>query len=347
MKKEKIEKQNNASQLGEEPVFNINRMPKGYKVGRFEPSSNKLGEDNLPSGRGANTPPGNNKKIGIIIISLGVIIVLFLGYVIFSYIGNPNFSLANVFKFNNKDSQKVQVLAPPAVIPPPSIAETIIPIEEEEEIVFEEEIVDENGLPDDSDMEIINEINYVFIDNDLDGLSDEEEILLGTDFSMLDSDGDGYDDLTEILNLYNPIGDGRLNKNDNIAVYVNESFGYSVFYPVALEKSVLSDESSVIFSLNESSFIQILVEQNELDINIKNWYASRFFNLVEPYQFIEKNNWEGVYSEDGLAIHLMSLEGEKNIYTILYSVPDNQPLIYANIFKMIVNSFLADLSVFK
>ncbi len=358
MKKENLKEQNKPISLEEEPSFDIHKMPKGYKVGRFELDNNTSNKGDNDSKKSSTNSSWDNKKIGVLIVSLGVVVVLFLGYLIFSYIGNPDFSLAGLFKFNNKVPQETQVTPSPSPsstpTPPLNNIETDTPPEEdvfpEEDPALEEDLIpeeDEGSIDDEdtleNDIDDINDIIESFVDSDEDGLSDDEEIILGTDFSRSDSDGDGYDDSTEILNLYNPVGDGLLSENENIAMYKNEPFNYSIFHPVSWEKSVLSDESSIIFSINESSFIQILVEKSDPQVDIESWYTSRFFKTVEPSYLVEKNGWTGVYSEDGLALYL-SDGVEDNIYTILYSSPENQPLIYINIFKMIVNSFLAELS---
>jgi hypothetical protein len=148
--------------------------------------------------------------------------------------------------------------------------------------------------------------------------------------------------LTEALNLYNPAGNGKLINNSNVSKYQNNSFAYNILYPTIWDKNVLSDESSIIFSINSNSFVQVLVEENETGANIKNWYTSRFFTLVDSANFIENENWEGVYSEDGLAVYLTNKQ-KSYIYTILYTVPEGQTQSYINIFKIIVNSFLVNL----
>jgi len=49
-----------------------------------------------------------------------------------------------------------------------------------------------------------NRLNY-FQDRDQDGLSDEEERALGTDWQKADTDGDGYTDGVEVASGYNPL----------------------------------------------------------------------------------------------------------------------------------------------
>jgi len=60
------------------------------------------------------------------------------------------------------------------------------------------------------------------VDADGDGLSDNLEKTLGTDYLKLDTDGDGYDDQNEILNNYNPLGSGKINIDKN---FVEQNLG--------------------------------------------------------------------------------------------------------------------------
>ena len=317
-----------------DPVFNIHRMPQNYKSGRFEISS---------SGGGTNITPTKehqqkNKKIGLIIMIFGLILVIFLGYLIFSYISNPNFSFNSLFNFGKKKE----------IINVDNNIDNSVNIikEDQAEEVVEENITEENSQDEESVAEIedIEEENleeefvYVFLDSDSDGLSDEEEYLLGSNYLQVDSDDDGYEDLSEVLNLYNPMGINKLIDNINIDEFKNNSFNYSILYPKTWDRSVLSDESSVIFSINDNSFIQILVEKNEGQQNIGSWYGSRFFSFIDSEDIIITDDWNGLYSQDGSAFYLTDKNLE-NVYTILYNFPENQPQPYINIFKTIINSF--------
>lgn len=55
------------------------------------------------------------------------------------------------------------------------------------------------------------------IDKDNDGLPDDLEKSIGTDFTQVDTDGDGYSDKVELANGYDPLGNGRLVFDSNIA----------------------------------------------------------------------------------------------------------------------------------
>jgi hypothetical protein len=47
--------------------------------------------------------------------------------------------------------------------------------------------------------------NSLFLDSDQDGLTDQEEKMIGTDLSKADTDGDGYSDGKEVESGYNPL----------------------------------------------------------------------------------------------------------------------------------------------
>ncbi|HOZ53334.1 MAG TPA: hypothetical protein PK142_01490 [bacterium] len=320
--------------LTPDPVFNIHRMPQNYKSGRFEVSSDS-GETKIAP---TKEHKQKNKKIGLVIMIFGFIFVAFLGYLIFSYISNPNFSFNSLFSFNNENKTD-------NIINNTNNNSADLAEEKQEENVIVD-VVEENNQTESivEDIEKIEEnnteeaISYVFLDSDSDGLSDEEEYVLGSNYLQVDSDNDGYNDLSEVLSLYNPIGVNKLVDNINIDEFKNNSFNYSLLYPGAWDKSILSDESSVIFSIDDNSFFQVLVEKNEGQQNIGSWYGSRFFSFINSEDIIIKEDWSGLYSEDGSAFYLTD-KNLKNIYTILYNFSENQPQSYINILKMMVNSF--------
>lgn len=322
----------------------VHKMPKGYKTGRFETKQRAI-DGELKNETRSGEPTGG-KKIGIIIIVIGAIIVLFLAYVIFSYITNPNFSFSSLFKFSktptientintnavenntNVTDNQVEEIIDSATTSSTTVATTT---------ATSTEIEDTNNEIDNPATTTDVVINYTSVDSDGDGLNDDEEFVLGTDFSKIDSDGDSYNDLTEVLSLYNPTGSGNITNNINIIKYKNTIFSYSILYPSIWGKSALSDESSVILSIDNNSFVQILVEQNISNFSIKDWYADRFFTIINDSDIVKNNSWEGIYSSDGMSLYLTDKE-RKNVYTLLYNTTNGQKN-YSNIFKMILKSF--------
>lgn len=68
---------------------------------------------------------------------------------------------------------------------------------------------DQDGLSDQEEAMLGTNINIV--DTDIDGLSDYEEVkIYGTDPLLADTDGDTYTDGDEVRNGYNPLGAGKL-----------------------------------------------------------------------------------------------------------------------------------------
>lgn len=68
---------------------------------------------------------------------------------------------------------------------------------------------DRDGVPDDMEKEM--GLSIADPDTDGDGLSDKKEIeVYGTDPTKVDTDGDGFWDGMEIINGYNPLGNGKL-----------------------------------------------------------------------------------------------------------------------------------------
>jgi len=321
----------------------VHRMPKGYKTGRFETKQRII--DGGLKNEIQNVESVGGKKIGIVIIIVGAIIVLFLAYVVFSYVTNSNFSFSSLFKFsktpaientinnnvvenNNIINNQTEEIIDLATTSSTTVATTTATSTEIEDINNE---IDNSATTTD----VI--INYTSVDSDGDGLNDDEEFALGTNFSKIDSDGDSYNDLTEILSLYNPTGSGNITNNINVIKYQNTIFSYSILYPSIWGKSALSDESSVILSIDNNSFVQILAEQNVSNFSIKDWYTDRFFTIISDSEITKNNSWEGIYSSDGLSLYLTDKE-RKNVYTILYNTTNGQKN-YTNIFKMILKSF--------
>ncbi len=64
--------------------------------------------------------------------------------------------------------------------------------------------------------------NLEGVDEDGDGLSNEVEVALGTNKSQADSDKDGYSDKEELLDGYNPLGEGEFQTDQE---FINQNKG--------------------------------------------------------------------------------------------------------------------------
>jgi hypothetical protein len=183
-------------------------------------------------------------------------------------------------------------------------------------------------------------LNSKVIDSDNDGLSDAEEILLGTDPSKADTDGDSYHDGAEVLNLYDPTSSGKITANPHIAVFADAAADFSVDYPKIWQVQNLNSGQTVIFSAADNSFIEIVAMTDVGKLSIKDWYNSQFPETpVTDADVVTKNGWQGVFHQNREIFYLTD-SGRSNIYTISY-VPatDSNPTFY-HIFLMMINSLI-------
>lgn len=176
------------------------------------------------------------------------------------------------------------------------------------------------------------------LDSDGDGLNDDEEKILGTDFQMADSNSNGYPDLTEINNNYNPIGTGKLSANLNLAKYTNQAFSYEILYPKDWSFSSLSGEATTVFSTSDNSLIQISVQENTDKQSILGWYGNTFPEETITYDNLKSvDNWDGIWGSDNLNFYLTD-KARANIYVVSFISAIDGRVAYPNIFKLMINS---------
>ncbi len=181
-------------------------------------------------------------------------------------------------------------------------------------------------------------------DSDQDGLSDEEEKLLGTNISNIDTDQDGYSDYQELIHLYNPAGKGKLMDNPLMAEFKNQTFNFSFLYPAQWDKQDVDNDQSIIFKTDKDQFFQVVVQPNADNLDINTWYQKQFnVNAIKADQIItqtDKNGavlWQGVKTDDGLTIYITS-PTKDIIVTITYSPGATNTLYFSAIFDMILAS---------
>lgn len=177
------------------------------------------------------------------------------------------------------------------------------------------------------------------VDGDNDGLSDIEEILLSTNASLPDTDGDGYADGLELINLYNPAGEGKLTANSNISFYENKTFAYDLLYPSTWQTSVNGGDDSLMFKSGDNQFVQIIVQPNVNKQTLETWYMEQLGVLtINEADRVSGSNWQGLKSSDGLNIYLMDKK-QNYIFSLTYNPGGGNTLEYFNIFQMMVKSF--------
>lgn len=155
-------------------------------------------------------------------------------------------------------------------------------------------------------------------DSDGDYLSDEAEVLLGTDPNNVDTDGDSYPDRKEILNGYNPKGPGNLS-DDQLAIYKDPENLFAVVYPQSWQASQVSS-SSTLFSAPDNSMVQIAYEDSGQDnSDILAWYKSQFddANQLDSTRVIDSDMGVGLISTDGQTAYFLAPD-HRHIYVVSY-----------------------------
>lgn len=177
------------------------------------------------------------------------------------------------------------------------------------------------------------------LDSDHDSLTDKEEIILEISSTTPDTDSDGYLDGSEVMNLYNPAGDGKLTANSQISLYENKTFAYDLLYPSLWQTSVNGGDDSLMFKSGDNQFIQVIVQPNANKQTLEEWYMEQLDVLtIDETNRVSGANWQGLKSQDGLNIYLTDKK-QNYIISLTYNPGGANILEYFNIFQMMIKSF--------
>lgn len=147
------------------------------------------------------------------------------------------------------------------------------------------------------------------VDTDADMLTDEEEKIYQTSPVNPDSDGDSFKDGDEVRNLYNPNkGNGAKLEDSGLATrYTNPVVRYTLLYPKPWTvKATDNTAQEVIFTADTGEFVSVLVQSNEQQQSILDWYKQQnpsadASTLVEVKTL---GGLSGVESPDGLTTYI-------------------------------------------
>lgn len=175
-------------------------------------------------------------------------------------------------------------------------------------------------------------------DSDFDGLSDLEELLLGSSPNSEDTDGDGYHDQVEVLNLYDPASKGALIDSLNIEKYNNDEYDFSIFISSLWTVEAVSGNDSLIVSLGKDQYIQIMSQNIPKQESLDDWYMDTFdTDEILDEQRFKKGNWNGIINKSKLTVYLEH-PNKKYIITLNYELGNDNTLYYKNIFDMMLQS---------
>jgi hypothetical protein len=216
--------------------------------------------------------------------------------------------------------------------------ENEIETKEEKATTSVEEEEEATSSVEEKEEEIETEEKVQYQDSDNDGLSNLEETILGLNINEKDTDGDTYSDSQELLNLYNPNGEGVLGENSQISTYASGDFPYNLLYPKKWTAEEMKNNNSVMFKAQDGSFIQIIVRPNDDNLSITEWYNEQFADNNEELEVEEGDNWQGIKKKDSSVFYLTDLK-KNNVYVIALTSLSNEMAEYSNIFSMLVKSF--------
>ena len=196
------------------------------------------------------------------------------------------------------------------------------------EIVAEEDVLEES-VP-------VEKPLIVIVDNDNDGLSVEEEMVVGTSDSSPDTDSDSYTDLAEMMSGYNPLGEGFLSDNVNFKKFVNSQNSFYFYYPQAFEVSANTNDA-IILDLGDEEFFQLFIEVNKNKLNIEDWYKNQFgVNTIDNQLIFINGDWNVVKNADSKSIFF---KNNRDDYVIAFNYSSKDEGEYQNIFEIVFNTF--------
>lgn len=176
-------------------------------------------------------------------------------------------------------------------------------------------------------------------DSDTDGLTDQEELLYGTNATNADTDSDGYKDAQEILAHYDPTrGSGaKLSDSGLIKTYTNTTYQYSTLYPSSWVVGTMNADKLVLFTSITGEFIQISVQDNATGVSARQWYLTTNSSVsASSLKDIAIGDLGGIIGPDNLNIFLAD---KTHIYQLTYNIGIKAEANYLTTFAMMYTSF--------
>lgn len=171
-------------------------------------------------------------------------------------------------------------------------------------------------------------------DTDQDGLTDKEEVIIGTKIDQADSDSDGYGDLAELRAGYNPAGSGKVTSNSGLKLV--QQGRWSTLVP-AVWNSQLGRDESAIFRPSDGQFIQIIILNKESGQDLASWYEEIFAGQAADVTSAGQNQL--AVSLDGLTYYVSRPE-LNYLVSLTYNPEATKLLSYSNIFRLVADSLV-------
>lgn len=251
----------------------------------------------------------NHYTAGLIIIIGGLILVGALLYFGYSYFIKP-YVLNTKVTDNTKIVEETPATSSEKVETPVTVPETITISEpvistSTNEIASSTEII----LPEETPI-ISAPVTVSTIDSDADGLTDDEEKIVGTDPNKADTDNDGYLDLAEFKSGYDPLVPGKKTSETSAILNYQIDSKTTVIYPNTWEVTRSDLNQTVVFTDSDKAFIQAVYQDNSNKMSPILWFKEQFMGLT-PGESVIGTSWQGFYSQDGLAAYIFNKDLSK------------------------------------
>ncbi|NCO05240.1 MAG: hypothetical protein GW939_03795 [Candidatus Magasanikbacteria bacterium] len=197
-------------------------------------------------------------------------------------------------------------------------------------------------LPSSQDSVLFPRISVgVLADLDLDGLTDDEEVLFNTDVGIADQDGDGYLDGLEVINLYHlaEFAPARLIDSPLVREYMHSTAQYRLYYPSAWASSAVdTNGKEVLFSAITGDYVVVHTFEKNTNESFPLWFG----RVIEGQLFTDLVSQVNRFSQpfylrkDGFVAYY---EGDKQVYVLVYHPGENDVPLFPHIMTMMVQSF--------
>jgi hypothetical protein len=331
----KIDKSKQAEDLRTKEVvgdFVTHNMPSSHLFSGQTFTDDKVVKKNI-------TNPVNNAaphhKVGLLIIFGGIILIISILYVGYTLLIKPAVKPKKELVEN-----KSQVIEKIATATAPEIVSPIVDLTPTEAVVIATTSLEiatssnEAALPEETPIfELNTEISTA--DTDADGLTDNEEKIIGSDPNKADTDDDGYLDFAEIKSGYDPLSAGKKISDDSSILSYKINVSASTIYPSSWEVTRVDSSETIIFADTDKAFIQVDVQENANKLKPLAWLEQEFPGTL-PGDSISGSSWQGFYTQDGLAAYIFNQDYSK-VYSFSCSplTSDTSSIV---LFRLMINN---------
>ncbi len=171
------------------------------------------------------------------------------------------------------------------------------------------------------------------MDSDGDGLTNSEEVLLGTNSELMDSDGDGFQDLSEIENGYDPAVPGA--KLERSVALKTEILGSLKFIVPAVWNRQPGAEGSVMLQTGTPASISISAQPFASSLSLLDWVVNqKSGSTAQDYQVQKNTNGANVvYSKERMMAWLLV---GNSVYRFSYELNGANTKDFEIIFEKII-----------